>query len=850
MTQAFKLLQHCFIVKSKRGRTFPYTDYLRKSVFPSLFMISLLFLLLSTTTSRATPNRISTDSPLLIGGNSDFAPFEFLNSEGMPDGFTVDLMKAVARQEDLDIKFNLGIWSDARNKLEVGKIDALTGMLYTKERDKTFDFSVPYLIVPYMVFIRKDTPIASMKDLIGKEIIVVEDVHAHDWLTENRVTDSVIVVKEATEVLKLLASGKHHAAVLPRLHGLDLLKDLEIGNIETFGPPVLVKHLCFAVAEGNSDLLAELNEGLFAIHHSGEYDEIYLKWFSVHEHQKRFSRLTKYVVLIIGTIVILLFSFIFWNWSLKRKVAQKTKELRQNEARLNQIVEGIPIPTYVIDATRTVTHWNKACEVLTGVTSDTIVGTKNYSSAFYENRTYTIVDLLMDNVLKKRIQQYENTKYRESTMVKGAYEAECYLKHIDANGKWLYVTAALLKDQSGKIDGAIETWQDLTEYKQLEKQLIQSQKMEAIGTLASGIAHDFNNILSAVIGYAEIALMDIPKESSNHDHLEQIFSAGMRAKKLVNQILTFSRQTDVRPKPIQMSVIVKEALKLISASLPPSIEVKQDIQSDALVMADATQIHQVVMNLCTNASHAMLDEGGVLSVRVSEVQLEKNQISAEDDLSPGRFLKLTVEDSGHGIPTEIRNNVFNPFFTTKKRGEGTGMGLSVTHGIVKRHGGQIDFDSEPGKGTIFRVHLPLVSGDPMLQGGEAHDLPNGSERILAVDENEVQVDIIKQTLEKLGYDVSIRTSGQGALNMLESQADAIDLVICSTALPDLSGESLVAKVYEVKAKMPVVLIAEYASGPDFEKFENIGIKYIIGKPVVMKDLATLIRKILDDVPET
>ena len=238
-------------------------------------------------------------------------------------------------------------------------------------------------------------------------------------LTKNRITDSIITVNEATEALKLLASGKHDCAILPRLHGLDLLKDVGINNIETFGPPILEKHLCFAVAHGSSHLLAELNEGLFAVQHSGEYDEIYLKWVSVHEHQKRISRLTKYVVLIIGTIVIILFSFIFWNWSLKRKVAQKTEELRQNEARLNQIVEGIPIPTYVIDETRTVTHWNKACELLTGVTSDTIIGTKNYCSAFYDNRTYSTVDLLIDNILKKRIQQYENTKYRESDDGKG-----------------------------------------------------------------------------------------------------------------------------------------------------------------------------------------------------------------------------------------------------------------------------------------------------------------------------------------------------------------------------------------------------------------------------------------------
>lgn len=254
--------------------------------------------------------------------------------------------------------------------------------------------------------------------------------------------------------------------------------------------------------------------------------------------------------------------------------------------------------------------------------------------------------------------------------------------------------------------------------------------------------------------------------------------------------------------------------------------------------------------MCTNAAHAMSDEGGLLSVDVSEVQLEESQISADIELNPGRFIKLTVEDTGHGIPAEVRDKVFNPFFTTKKRSEGTGMGLSVTHGIVKRHGGQIDFESKPGKGTIFRVHLPLATGDPIFQAGEAYDLPEGSERILAVDENEVEVDIIKQTLEKLGHEVSIQTSGQGALNILQAQADEIDLVICSMALPDFPGDTFAAKVYEMNADLPVILITEHTSGTDLDKVENLGLKGTIKKPIVMKDLATLIRKILDDVFET
>ncbi len=679
-----------------------------------LFLVVLFISACLATAGWTTPNRILTDKPLLFGGNSDFAPFEFLTSDGIPDGFTIDLIKAVAREEGLNIEISLGIWSDVRKKLKEGQVDGLTGMLHSKERDKLFDFSVPYLVVPYMVFIRNDAPFTSIKELKGKEIIVVQDVFVYEWAIENSVTESLITVKAATDALQLLASGKHDCAILPRLHGLNLLKDLELNNIETFGPPVLVKYLCFAVAEGNSSLLAELNDGLFTIRHTGEYDEIYLKWFSVHEYQKRIGRLAAYIFLTIGIIVIMLFTVIFWNKSLKSKVAQKTEELCQNETRLNQIVEGIPIPTYVIDETRTVTHWNRACEILTGFKSESVIGTNKYCSALYGDQTYSTVDLLMDNVLTKPIQQHEGKKYRESSMLAGVFESEG-----NYNDKWLYVTAALLKDPDGKVDGAIETWQDFTEYKQLENQLIQSQKMEAIGTLAGGIAHDFNNILSAVIGYAELTLMDLPKESSTHDYQKQILSASMRAKALVNQILTFSRQDEGNPKPIRLSVIVKETLDMIRASLPSTIKVEQNLESDGLVMADATHVHQVVMNLCTNASHAMVDSGGVLRVSVSEARLEKTQRVTDVDINPDRYLKLNVEDTGRGIPTQNQNKVFNPFYTTKKRGEGTGMGLSVTHGIVKRYGGHIEFVSQPDKGTVFSVYLPIVTGEAISEAGDA-----------------------------------------------------------------------------------------------------------------------------------
>ena len=326
----------------------------------------------------------------------------------------------------------------------------------------------------------------------------------------------------------------------------------------------------------------------------------------------RFAEIKKYGFLGFSLLTLLLLIVLFCNWWLKRTVRLKTKEICQNQERLQQIVQGIPIPAYVVDENRTVTHWNKACEFLTGKAADTIVGSKDYARAFHDKKTYSIVDLLFDNILTKRVQRHDNTTYRESSLLAGAYEAEMYFPGLGIDGKWLYGAAALLKDENGKIHGAVETWQDLTESKQLERQLIQSQKMEAIGTLASGVAHDFNNILLGLMGHAELALMDIPKESPLKDDLQQILAAAMRAKEIVNQILTFTRQADIQSEPIQVSTIVREALKLFTSSLPPDITVHVDIQSDAWTMADATHLHQVAMNLCTNASHAMSDTGGVL----------------------------------------------------------------------------------------------------------------------------------------------------------------------------------------------------------------------------------------------
>jgi len=680
-------------------------------IFRSLFLFTVIFSFFLSSTSFATiPDRISPDQTLVIGGNKDFAPYEFLNSEGVPEGYNIDLMRAVALKEGLNIKIVLDTWYKIRRDLEDKKIDAVTGMIFSKERDEKYDFSLPYKVIPYALFKRIETPLHSRDDVKDKEIIVVEGVYAHDWLVENQFTDFIITTNSPTEALQLLGSGKHDFVFMPRLHGLNLLDDLDIDNVEIAGHPILVNKISFAVAEGNSALLAEFNEGMVALQQSGEYDEIYLKWFSVSKYNKYINKVTKYALLVFFVVSLLLLTVLCWNWLLKRAVNRKTLALCLNEARLSQIVNNIPTPTYVVDENRVVTHWNRACELLTGVPATEMVGTKNYHKALYTDQAYSIVDLLLKGALTNRVQHNDSRTYRESSLLESAYETEIYFSNLGIDGKWLYGTAALLKDDIGNTNGAIETWQDVTESKQLERQLVQSQKMEAIGTLAGGIAHDFNNILTAVNGNVELALLEASQQSKLTGYLQQIHSAGLQAKKLVQQILTFSRQAEVETEPVQMSTIVEETLCLFTSSLPANIKVQQDIQSNVLVMADATHIHQVVMNLCTNASHAMVS-GGILGVRLAAVQIDEHQIRPGGDLRPGKFIKLTVSDTGQGIPLKVRSKILDPFFTTKKRGEGTGMGLSVTHGIVQRYGGKLDFESQLGKGSTFCIYLPAFTKD-------------------------------------------------------------------------------------------------------------------------------------------
>ena len=404
---------------------------------------------------------------------------------------------------------------------------------------------------------------------------------------------------------------------------------------------------------------------------------------------------------------------------------------------------------------------------------------------------------------------------------------------------------SMLRNQNETLEKMVEErTQTLAKY---ERQLQQVLKIQAIGTLAGGIAHDFNNILFPIVGYTELTMDEVSEDSVAHNNLEEILKAANRAKDLVKQILTFSRQSDQERKPVEVQNIITEALKLLRASIPASIEIIHKIQDDCgPVMGDATQIHQVIMNLCTNAYQAMQDTGGKLEVILTEVDIGYEETVDKIGMQPGKHLQLLVKDEGCGMDAAVMDRIFEPYYTTKEQGKGTGLGLSVIHGIVKNHRGDINVKSTPGKGTIFQVYLPLIEDfDIGVELESADCATKGEERILLVDDEEQIVAMERQMLETLGYRVTARTDSQEALKVFAEQPHNFDLVITDMTMPHMTGDQLAQKMLDIEPQIPVILCTGFNEVITEEKALSMGIQKFVMKPIVKNDLATTIRTVLD-----
>ncbi len=515
----------------------------------------------------------------------------------------------------------------------------------------------------------------------------------------------------------------------------------------------------------------------------------------------------------------------------ERKLEQTLNRLRESEQRFRGAFEQAIVGVALVSPDGRFIETNGALHEMLGYSAEELLDTPFNDVTFVEDAEIGAEHL--------------------RRALAGDVEAVTFEKrYLHKNGDivWARVSSRILRDRDGEPIHFVTHIHDVTASKGLERRLARAQKMEALGTLAGGIAHDFNNVLSAILGNSSLALMDAAEDSELQLLLRDVVRAADRGRDLVDKILAFSRVGRGAKRPTRVKEVVVETLQMLRAAVPTTIEIRQHLTSESTVLADPTHLHQVVMNLCTNAAVAMEREGGVLSVDLNDVTSTDELAVQHPGLVAGPYLRLSVSDTGCGIPAESRDRIFDPFFTTRPKGKGTGMGLAVVHGVVEDHQGAIEVESEPGEGTRFDVYLPICD-DPGVGDTATERAPAmGSERILFVDDEQLQVDMARRILVRLGYQVTAMTSSQEALEAFASAPDAFDLVISDVTMPEISGDDLAQRMLTIRPDVPIILCTGFSERIDQRRADQIGVKGFIMKPLTINDLAAGIREVLDDAP--
>ena len=515
------------------------------------------------------------------------------------------------------------------------------------------------------------------------------------------------------------------------------------------------------------------------------------------------------------------------------RIETREADLRESESRFRTLIDQAVDPFFLHDLDGEIIDVNQRLIERLGYTREQLL-TMPVAALDTTDQTPEELKKFWHSISPRKTISLEKEFRRQDD---STFPVEVNLGRLDFNGKTFIMNFA--RDISERKTAEQEN-------RKLESQLAQAQKMESIGTLAGGIAHDFNNILTAILGYSDLARYTLPPGSPTIEKINEVIKAGNRARELVKQILTFSRQAPQDRGPVQVQLIAKETVKLLRASIPAFIEIRQDIPSDCgSVMGNPTQIHQILMNLCTNGYHAMRNKEGVLGIKLAPVHISAEDIMTNLNLVPGNYLQIEVSDTGHGMDKATQEKIFDPYFTTKPQGEGTGMGLSVVHGIVKSYGGHISVYSEPGKGSTFHVYLPMIDSPNLNAIADLEVIRTGNERILLVDDEEQIVLLEKELLEGLGYRVTTHISPEATLAEFRQHPEAFDLVITDMAMPKLTGTQLTHELLTIRPDLPIILCTGFSETVNAEIAKTLGIKEFIMKPVLRNELAKTIRKVLD-----
>ena len=812
------------------AKVVPFGQLGTQSMACLLFVILSLGLCLQGGPAQAQTKGAATPSRLQVRGDQNYPPYEFVNDQGQADGYNVDMFRAVAKAMHLQAHIELGPWNQVRTELEQGTIDVLVGMFFSRERDEEVDFSDPHLIINHALFVREGSSAEMEPSLKNKEIIVQRADIMHDYVRSRDLGSKVVLVESQPEGLRLLASGRHDCFLGAEQQGMYILRKDDLENLVTVGGPFLATPYGFAVPEGREDLLRHLNQGLQKIKASGRYQAIYDKWFGAMKPQGLpWKGIIQYGALILVPLLLILGAVLLWTRTLRRKVQEKTAGLRKSEAFLSSLVDAVPIPVFWKDA------------------EGVYIGCNNSFESFFNMREEDLRGKTVFDPNPSDLAATHAEKDKELLQQGGVQEYESQVRNAQGDERNVIMRKKVFHDSAGAVKGLIGAFLDITERRKMEQSFQQAQRMESIGNLAGGIAHDFNNILCPVLGMAELLMQDVDSQSQEYALLQDIHVAAKRGADLVQQILTFGRRTEQRKQPITIQPILEDVLKLCRSTIPADIHISRDISPEVgMVMADPTQIYQVVMNLVTNAYHALQPQGG--SIHVGYTQ-ERAAASRDDQAHFGAeasYALLTVADTGSGIDPEVMDTIFEPYFTTKEPGKGTGMGLAVVYAIIQDHGGRIRVQSQPGQGTTFEVLLPQL-GEDHQQEEEVPTEPEqvqGHGQILVVDDEEAVVRIESLMLRRSGYQVTSCTNSLRALQIFTDDPDRFELVITDATMPEMSGEKLVARLLALRPELPIIMCTGYSDRVHRETAGDMGVAGFLMKPMQRSELINMVRKVL------
>ncbi|MGL1900612.1 MAG: transporter substrate-binding domain-containing protein [Fibrobacterales bacterium] len=777
-----------------------------------------------------------------VGVDPKWAPIEFKDESGHYHGVAIDYLTLV--QEYLNVTFEIvkgRTWKQLMGDAKEGKIDLLTALSETRERAQFLTFTEPYLDYPIAIFTRTNgSYISSLVDLKGAHVAVVSGYAIEEWLTQDYPYLNLESVSSIEIALELLQGGDVDAVVENLATTGYYIGKHNMHTIKVAGTTEYRNELTMGVRKDWGILKDIIQKVLKAIPDK-KHHQIYSSWSTVqYDHTFNFGTLVKVFGIVLSIALIIL----IWNWKLRKEVTSRTHKLARAEKLYKEFIEvssqGVCILEFSPPLDTTLPYDTQVSIIQTSLK---IV---ECNDAFARLYGFNSIEDTIGNSLGTLFGDDESGSHVITRWIDQKYAFKnIELEQVTQAGAQQYVLINLLSKMSGKkITSIMGTVADLTDFRDLEQRVRQNEKMDAIGNLAGGIAHDFNNILGGIYGFTQISMKYAEEGSKLKRNLNQIKVAADRAKDLIDKILRFSRKGETIAEPLLLSPIIKEVVGLLRATIPKTVVFEEHLSDDTrAVMANATNIHELLMNVCSNAAYAMNNRGKI-TVSHEEIVLSEGVMGYCGESIPGAYSVVTVRDTGPGIARDTLSKVFDPYFTTKPIGSGTGMGLAVVHGIMNEIGGNIIIDTSAGRGSAFKFYLPKTDKKVKYYHPKTSNQLEGKGLVLLVDDEPPLIEVGKEILEDLGYTVEAYTDPSHAVRAIEREPEKFALMITDQTMPGMTGTEL-AGVAEIRApKLPVILCTGYNLRHNSVSLVN-NIKAVLKKPYNIEELKGLLSDVID-----